>query len=627
MLKNFDINHRRKEILDLKRVKPATAILQPTSKIASRQPDSYAVSSKRPQGRRRSVSLLTLLIILLFLLVGAAVAGFFVFYDKGPSGKSIKVTLAAPKEAVAGEDFTIALEYENLDKVPLDGFEIVMEYPENFYFQSANLEPINAEKNVWRPDKLLPGAKQRIELAGYLIKDDAGQRPFVFIVHYQPENFSSNFTETLDKDIKISKSLLNVTVEAPDMVADESAVIFKIKYQNDSDRDLTGLNLVLDAGEAFKASSLTPAASSTAWQIPKLESKQSGEITMVGKIDSTIANPLNWEFSVWQKKEANNRRYYYKKTGKIIVEAPQISVRLLAADNKTSANWGENNTYKITIENSGKIAINQAVLKLSFFGQQINWPAFDGQSNAKVDEPSNSLVWLSTNGGWTEKLAEIKPGDKLETTVAVPIINEPDDLTNLDPAALVLDAQATLSFKANDKHKVFSSEHLQQNLNSQLRLITEARYNLDQQTKVGSGPVPPVIGKTTMYRIYWKIFSGSQALSNVKISTTLPAYVNWLAENTSVTMGDPVKFDTASREVSWTIPSLSANSQIMAEFNLSVTPVESQVNQLLILTNTTNLEALAMPGNTPLSKTTNLLTSDLLGDPVTQGQGRVRVSE
>jgi hypothetical protein len=259
---------------------------------------------------------------------------------------------------------------------------------------------------------------------------------------------------------------------------------------------------------------------------------------------------------------------------------------------------------------------------LVFLSDYLDWKKFKNQDNAKVDSETGSLTYTEKSGNWAAKLAEIKPGDKIEATIAVPLQNEPVDLVDLSVGELLVDGVAQVSFKSGEEYKVFSSEHLVKNITTQLKLIAEARYYLDQATAVGSGPIPPIIGQQTTYRIYWKIFSGPVGLKNAVVKTTLPAYVEKIDENGEVTIGSPLKYNKSTREVIWSIDDLAANSLVMASFDVGVTPEASQVNQLLILINPTILEANAVQ---KVTKTVGLLTSDLTTDPVANGKGRVTV--
>jgi len=626
MIKNFDLKKSVRSVVDLKKLKKEASVVnfssQSERKFASTDFKNYPTANR--SAKKKGFTILTFLIILLVLLVASAIAGFFVFSEKGPATKSLKLTFDTPKEAVAGEDFSFTLAYENLDNVSLTQMEMVIEYPENFYFIKANISPQNSEKNVWKLEPIKAGEKKEIHVSGYLTGEIKEEKEFRVIFHYRPENFSSDFQEDIIKKVVINKSLLDVNVEAPELIEDGAIAELKVSCQNNTPEPLADLVLSFDVGDAFLITETMPAASGTTWQIKTLEPNQNETILVRGKIDTALANPFSWSFKIWQKTPNGEDHYFYQKTGKINVQAPKVALTLSLDDVEQKINWGETVNYKITLENNGEIPIKQPVLKLIFSSGIIDWSKFNNQNNATVDEAKNSLIWISTNGGWANNLSELKPGDKLETTVAIFLQEEPADLANLNADELAINALATMTFKSQEEQKVINSENLIKNINSASKLIAEAKYYLDKQTAVGTGPLPPVIGQTTGYRIYWKLFSGSNGLLNVKVKTTLPAYINWEENGSSVTYGSNLKFDSSKRELVWLIDKIAANSQVMADFSVTVTPQESQVNQLLILTNPTSLEA-EEQGAGLVAKTTNLLTSDLINDPFGQGKGRVNV--
>ncbi len=639
MPKSFDI--RRVSRVVKKESREASAKENPAAnyqrKIHKSQPlpdyfreDGPIHKSFANSPKKKKSSFATTFIVLLLLLVGVAAAGFFIFGNTSFGGKLLKLSLNLPEEVVAGEDFTISLAYENLDKVVLGQLEIALEYPENFYFVEASQPPVNVEKNVWKPEQIKAKAKEQITIKGYLVGELNDKKDFRAIIHYQPANFNSPFQESAVKETKIKDSLLKVSLESPSEIDDNTTVQLKVQYQNNSSTDMDNLNVVFDLGDAFTVSERSP-SSTAEWLNQSLKTNEGKEAYLKGKIDSTKANPYKYNLSIWRTLAAQ-QLFLYKKEAEIKIRAPQLLVSLNLADEKQLLNWGNDINYKLQIENKGEYPVNQAALNLVFLSDYLDWDKFKNQDNAKVDQETSSLTFTPESGNWAEKLAEIKPGDKIEATIAISIQNEPTDLVDLSVSELIVDGIASVSFKAGDEYKIFSSEHLIKNITTQLKLIAEARYYLDQTTTVGSGPIPPIIGQQTSYRIYWKIFSGPNSLKNVVVKTTLPAYVEKSVDGGEITIGSPLKYNTATREVVWEINNLAANSLVMASFDVGITPDASQVNQLLILINPTILEAAA--GSPRLSvgeagqkvtKTVGLLTSDLTTDPVANGKGRVTV--
>ncbi|MDP2587121.1 MAG: hypothetical protein Q8P32_05165 [Candidatus Komeilibacteria bacterium] len=574
---------------------------------------------------KKSGSWLPWVILLLLILAAAAIASFFIF-NKGTGGKSLRLTLAVTEAAAAGEEVALEIGYTNLDKVALTGLQAVLEYPEGFYFNTSSVMPANQEENIWDLPELGVGKKETLQIYGQLFGQKGDDKEFTVIFRYNPANFNSDFRETLTQKVKINDELLVINLAAPEKMEDGQTLEFKGSLENEDKNPYAALRWSFDLGEAFSPLTLSPSTTiSYQWQLAELAAKQKKELLVSGKVDSTKANPFPWYFKVWQTVKHNDKdqdRIIYQQSGNVEILAPQIKVGLELVNPEQKINWGETIDLKITYENLGKLEVKQAVLKLAF-NKYIDWAKFNNSSGATKD--GNTLIWLSTSGQSTAKLAVLAPGDKGELTVSVPLVNEPADLTQLSLEELMINAAASAQIRFNNTDKVFESEKLELPVVSQARLQTEARYYLDAGTKVGSGPLPPQIGQETKYRIYWKLFTGSKGLTNVKVKTSLPAYINFVGPIGEPTLGTPLSFDATSRELVWEIADVAPNTALMAVFDLSVTPAENQVNQLLILTNPTLLNASEKQTNDIVSKTANLLTSDLTGDPVAQGKGRVMV--
>ena len=146
--------------------------------------------------RRKHSPLLGFLIVLLFLLVAAALVGFFVF-NQDSTKSSLSLSLKGPKEHVAGNQLSFELTYQNLDKVVLSKMELVAEYPDDFYFENANVEPKNLDKTVWQLPDLAVGKSNTMAITGTFYGKPNTEPRFNFIIHYQPSNFNSDFQEVI----------------------------------------------------------------------------------------------------------------------------------------------------------------------------------------------------------------------------------------------------------------------------------------------------------------------------------------------------------------------------------------------------------------------------------------------
>lgn len=633
MLRNLDSYHgfrpkvdykKDQEVVDLRksagiRKRPKEEFLSPAAKI-------HSTFSKKP-AKRKSSALLLFLIILLVLLVAAAAASFFIFNKSGISGNSLKLTLSAPKTAVSGKEITLEVGYQNLDKVPLKKLELVLNYPDSFFFNSATQDPYNKENNIWSLADLPVGGSGNLKIKGQLVGKIDEEKEFSVVFRYQPANFNSDFRENLTSKVNIKDVLLDVAVMAPEKIESGQPAELKVNYENKSDADFSNLYLAFDLGEAFAPLGVASSTAAYQWQLEKLAVGEKGEITVSGKIDPIKSNPFFWDFRIWQVVEQNGekqQRVLYQQNGQIELMAPDLAVKLELDSPEQKINWGETVNYKISYKNNGQLDVKEVVLRMAF-NTAIDWAKYQNATSATIDEKNNTLIWLSKSSEAAKGLALLPIGAEGELKVSVPLKQPGAELDYLSPEELIIDAVASLTVKFHEEQKVFASEHLISAVASQPKLNAEARYYLDAKTMVGSGPLPPKIGEETKYRIYWKLFTGSNGLTKVAVKTTLPNYINFVGPAGDPTLGAPLKFNNSSRQVIWEIEAAGPNSNLMAVFDVAVTPVESQVNQLFILTNSATVTAQEKETQNLVSKTSGLLTSDLVTDPVAKGKGRVMV--
>lgn len=618
MLKNFNLNNKSFGIVDL-RLKKAVSAENASNK------KNYTVNNfaKKRTSSNRS-PLLAFLIVLLFILAAAAVAGFF-FFNQNFSGHSLRITLKGPKSATAGEEIKFELIYENLDKTSLTKMQMVAEYPEGFYFTGSNIDPANSEGSVWDLPELPSKNNGTIILSGQMFGEANISYDFNFIFRYSPANFSSDFKEEIGKTVAVKDTNYPFFLTAPEKINDGDFAEWKITLENKTKDDLPALYLQLEPGEGFIASESNPEANGFIWEIGTLAAKEKRDFYIKGEYGSEYGNTHRWRVTWRQEISEGGKKkikYIIKKEGDLEVVKPEISVQLGLKDKNQHPAWGNNVDFKITYNNTGKIALENVLLTLKLNGL-IDWPKVHLPENIRAE--NGALYWLPNEKN--KFLLTINAGAIGEVVASLPLIAQPNETVSLSPEEMILRATAELSEKFNGKDKIFSSNEYVFPFSAESNIKTEARYYLDQNTKVGSGPVPPVIGQITKYRIYWKVYSGSVALKNVKIKTVLPSYINWRQQADASTFGSALTFNESSREVVWDIPELSGYAQGLASFDISVQPKEDQINQLLILTNPASFSAINQESGSAVAKIAGLLTSDLIGDPVVQGNGRVMVGK
>jgi hypothetical protein len=160
-------------------------------------------------------------------------------------------------------------------------------------------------------------------------------------------------------------------------------------------------------------------------------------------------------------------------------------------------------------------------------------------------------------------------------------------------------------------------------IHSDAAVSSEARYFTEEGAPIGSGPLPPVSGATTTYRIFWDLSKTFHELNGVQVHATLPKNVTW-AGSASTTAGD-VTYDASSRTITWSVNRLPQDVNVIsAVFDMMLLPSELDVGRFADLLSETRLDATDADIQKPIIQVTSRLTTDLQNDDGAKSKGVVR---
>ena len=175
------------------------------------------------------------------------------------------------------------------------------------------------------------------------------------------------------------------------------------------------------------------------------------------------------------------------------------------------------------------------------------------------------------------------------------------------------------------------SEEITVKIMSTLTLSCEARYYSEENEKLGSGPLPPEIGETTAYRIYWYLSNTTNEVTDVQVKASLPEDIYWTGKEKTISAGT-LEFDPLTRIITWSINRVPVGtgqvySQLSASFEVSATPGVVDLGLIKILTDKATVTGLDSFTEVDLTDFYDSLTSELTNDIYGQGKGIVVNSE
>ncbi|MFH0819107.1 MAG: hypothetical protein V1898_03895 [Patescibacteria group bacterium] len=529
-------------------------------------------------------------LIFLMILAGATVAGFYVFNNdfSDSSGGKVQLSINMADEIASGDQLEIKIVYDNQDTASIKEGTISIHYPDGFYFQKADPQP-NTSDNSWNIANIAGGAGGKITITGQMVGELNAIKEFTGFITYLPDNFNSTFQNTNKKSITINDTIVNLETSLPQIAVSGQEIEYKIKFTNTADLPLPNVKAVVTYPDGFLVSSADPQATlnNNTWRFEELESNVEKEIIIKGVLNGDESKSREFKFQLGLEEPNGAFNLQNEKVDAILLVKPDLSLKLEGPD---SAKAEDEITYNITISNNSDIAINNIIAKL------------------KIDNE------LATKKIYTlDEITSLSPGEKKDLTQVVKIKKKlPEGTKNVD-ATLSID-QAKVE---NQAISISTQATKESYFQAELSFNAEARYYDDDLTKIGQGPIPPVIGQTTAYVVYWDLASISGEVSNIEISAPLAEYIN------KVESDDNIKYDAETNQISWKIKKLADSASKHGKFTIYITPTKDLINKLLVITKEAVINAIDTNSQQNISFTNAQLTSDLPSDPAASGKGVV----
>jgi hypothetical protein len=162
-------------------------------------------------------------------------------------------------------------------------------------------------------------------------------------------------------------------------------------------------------------------------------------------------------------------------------------------------------------------------------------------------------------------------------------------------------------------------------INSDLSINQEVRYFDDNNIPVGNGPLPPEVGETSSFKVYWSITNNIHELRDTSVSVSLPDYISWDEKSRAST--GRISYNQEEHKVVWQIGRLPVSVfRADAEFNISIRPKEEDRNKIMVLIPGAEVKATDNETGGEIEKKTDPKTTKLEDDEIANfsNDGRIK---
>jgi len=576
-------------------------------------------------------------LFMLAILAGLVWGGYF-SYNKykyllaGTNLNNVVLEVRAQSQVMSGEEFVYTINYSNKEKVAIKNIEISAIFPANFIILDSQPYPIissSSQSALWKIDRLEAGKSGKIEIKGRLIMP-ANETGVIFLdMTYSSDNYSTVFKkstsfETLITDLGIDFSFDNYSSV---LVGQESEISFS--YKAKEKKYLDNFRVSMNSLENLVFIPNSKNDKPGVWTITEIKPEEQiikMKFKFNEKINSAEEISLRFDYKF-------NDNYYQFFEKKINIEVMKSTLNMNMIINGSRGDQGvdfdQTLNYSIVFANKGEVAMKNLVIMAVLDGGLVDWSTIQDENKGKIK--NNTIVWTKNE---VPQLSELGSGleGTIDFTVKVATLEKFKDRKSAEIKSYAqfnigdfASSTEDVIKKQQEENKDTRSNIIISKLNSDIELDEAVKYFNEDNIAVGSGPLPPKVGQTTSYKVYWQISNSLHELNDLVVETVLPDYVTWGDKN-NVTVGS-IRYESETRKVIWTIGRLPVSDyKVAADFSISITPVEENFDKIMVVLQGASIKALDTETNTLIEKTTKPKTTQLENDEIARdlnSDGRV----
>lgn len=400
----------------------------------------------------------------------------------------------------------------------------------------------------------------------------------------------------------LPKSAVSVNWEMPEKILVGQNFTLTINYQNNILEKIERVMMAPTLPNDLMVISSNAILKDSFWILENLEPQKSGQIQIIGFLRS-MPSPDKIALTLQTFLEKNKEKI------------PQGSLLkyLTVAENglNLSANLQDDKNFLKPGE--------EAML-------QIHYQNKTGRNLSKVNFNLNLPAGLSASASSIKK--EIPAGENGVMEFKIKLA-ENFDTSSIAATGLILRPSATFNYPDQSTELLRSfAPALNIKIASQIKLHAEARYFTAEGDQLGRGPIPPKVGQVTKYWVNWFVTSAPNAIKNVTLLGRLPEGVMW-TNKTNVAEGEPIKFDTVTRSISWQSDQLEVTPGNRCPcagigFEVAINPEIEDAGKILTLLNQLSIQATDDATGEELKESSPNITTDLIKDNLAKGKGIVQ---
>lgn len=532
---------------------------------------------------------------IIFLIVACGYLAYTFFGNsRDISNENIDISIFGNKFTKGGEELPLIIKITNKNTIPLELVDLVVEYPRG----GEDASSLELDRQRISLETIPSGGVREREIKVILYGKQGSVHNLKVSIEYRLSTSTAIFVKDASYQVVINSTPIDLFVDGPSEISPNQDVVLNIKTGFNSTNSVPDTLVKVEYPQGFEFVSAKPAPSfgNNVWSIGDATPGAEKNISIEGKMVDVFDGEEK-TFNIYtglrsEKMKDEIEVIFNSLDHTVAIKKPFIESKLFVngrydKDYAVSANRKVN--ANIRWVNNLDTVLNDMEIKVNLSGN-----AFDRKTievdDGFYDSNTDTIVW---NRSLVPDFKLINPGETDLVSFSFDTLSGYSGLSGI-----LSDPYLNIGVNISGKYEVegFVSKEIKSSESKIVRVISDITLLAKAIHFSGpfknKGPMPPVVGKETTYTIVWSISNTSNNASKVKVSSSLPTWINFVGK---VSPSDEnLLYDSALRTIVWNVGNVKkgtglTNLKKEVSFQVSFIPSLSQIDTSPLLINETTL--------------------------------------
>jgi len=521
-----------------------------------------------------------------FFVIAVGIAAVSLYEaDSIVSEDQIAMEILAQPFVDGGEELELRVNIQNFNEQSLQLPDLVLSYPKDstedseMVFMRRSLNDIPNEGRV----------TEIFDLSFF--GQEGSTRTINAELEYRIEGSSSIFEKEAEHTVIIRSTPTQLAITAPDSIIQNQEFEFAVDVSSNSNKQIRNTTLAIDYPEGFNVIETTPEPdfAGNRWYIDSL-TDQVEQITVRGTLNALKGQARTFRAIYGQQSALNKNQIetvFNATRHTVEIEKPFIETRMQVNrtyDLTSAVRGGGDIPIDIEYMNTLPGSVTNAQIIVRFDGELFD-PNAVRSGQAFYNSADQEIIFDSSTH---ERLSVIRPGESGEFTIEIQARDLVSAEAILDNPLLTIDVDIIGTLPSGDVETATSVSSHTVLGNSDISIIPKTLHQ--EGPFDNTGPMPPVANQTTDYTLLFQATNSSNDITDARMITTLPRYVEWSDGISPSGESRNVEYNPATREIIWEIGELSSGIGVgttpprQLYVQVAVTPSTDQIGKTLALT-------------------------------------------